>query len=190
MPPPVRHRLDQPQARRHRRVSTQGARAGGRKLRLKPSTNLASLAPNPRQFKRGSCGFRRLTAVLRGWTPAAANRPNAAQPCGKRLRKAKNPGAGKRRDFSAGGISRPVHSTALPPFRARHMGRLVDPPAASGRARASSSGSLTGGRGRAGARPRGSVAHPGSGARLARRALGRRQRRSSRRGPALPDPPA
>src|ERR1700722_1946608 len=37
-----------------------------------------------------------------------------------------------KRGLPACWFSRPVHSTALPPFRARHMGRLVDPPAASG----------------------------------------------------------
>jgi hypothetical protein len=61
----------------------------------------------------------RFQAVHSGFAAPSArrdHRPNPAQPCGKRLRKAKNPGAGKRRDFSAGGISRPVHSTALPPF--------------------------------------------------------------------------
>jgi hypothetical protein len=64
------------------------------------------------RFQAVNSGF----AVLHA---AAINRPNPAQRCGKRLRKAKNPGAGKRRDFPGGGISRPVHSTALPPFHAR-----------------------------------------------------------------------
>ena len=64
----------------------------------------------------------RFTAISQRCTAAATNLPNPAQPCGKRLRKAKNPGAGKRRDFSPGGFSRPVHSTALPPFHRKREG--------------------------------------------------------------------
>jgi hypothetical protein len=66
----------------------------------------------------------------------AASRSRSYQPdesCStvrKRLRKAKKPGNRKRRDFLDVRISRPVHSTALPPFRARRRKkRLVDPPA-------------------------------------------------------------
>ena len=88
-------------------------------LPVQPSTDWPGFAPNPRQFKRGSCGFRRLTAVSRRRTAAATNRPNPAQRCGKRLRKAKNPCTPPRRDFADVRISRPPHSTALPPFHAR-----------------------------------------------------------------------
>src|ERR1035441_3450788 len=88
-------------------------------LPVQPSTDWPGFAPNPRQFKRGSCGFRRLTAVSRRRTAAATNRPNPSQRCGNRLRKAKNPCPPPRRDFADVRISRPPHSTALPPFHAR-----------------------------------------------------------------------
>ncbi len=88
-----------------------------RRTAPQPSINVALLAPNPRQFKRGSCGFWRLTAVSGRRAPAAANPLNPAQRCGKRLRQAKDPGAGKGCDFLDGWISRPPHSTALPPFQ-------------------------------------------------------------------------
>src|ERR1700689_1218445 len=51
-------------------------------LRAQPSTAWPDFAPNPRQFNRGSCGFRRLTAVSRRRTAAATNPQNPAQRCG------------------------------------------------------------------------------------------------------------
>jgi len=77
-----------------------------------PSTSFARLAPNLRQFKRGSCGFRRLTAVSRRRAPVATDRRNPAQRCGKRLRKAKNPRTPARRDFPDVRISRPLRRSA------------------------------------------------------------------------------
>jgi len=60
-----------------------------------------------------------LTAV-RGGSPtqrrAAVSSPDSAQPCEKPLTKAKNPPHGKRRGFFQRSISRPPHSTALPPL--------------------------------------------------------------------------
>ena len=71
---------------------------------MKPSTNPAGLAPNPRQSNRGSCGFRRFPAAPRLIAHPATNPPNPAQPCGKPLRKAKNPGANKDAIFRVAGF--------------------------------------------------------------------------------------
>jgi hypothetical protein len=83
----------------------------------KPSTNFSILAPNSRQSGRGSSGLRRLTAVSRRRASAATTPPNLAQPCGKRLRKAKNLGAGKRRDSSGPGVfeTAAFNRSATPP---------------------------------------------------------------------------
>jgi hypothetical protein len=85
--------------------------------RANPQTNFPVLAPNSRQSGRGSSGLRRLTAVSRCRVPAATTPPNPAQTCGKRLRKANSSGVGKRQGFPGPGISRPPHSTALPPLQ-------------------------------------------------------------------------
>ncbi len=85
--------------------------------RANPQINFPVLAPNSRQSGRGSSGLRRLTAVSRCRVPAATTPPNPAQTCGKRLRKADSSGVGKRQGFPGPGISRPPHSTALPPLQ-------------------------------------------------------------------------
>jgi hypothetical protein len=73
------------------------------------------LAPNSRQFKRGSCGFRRLTAVPRNHATLATNPPHPAQPCGKQHRKAKNSSGGPRnRTWRCGFGDHRVTDTPVP----------------------------------------------------------------------------
>jgi hypothetical protein len=72
----------------------------GRSSPRKPSTNLARLAPNPRQSERGTCGFKRFPAVPRPIPPSTGIPPNPAQPRGEPLKKAKkNDGGPKARLF-------------------------------------------------------------------------------------------
>jgi hypothetical protein len=121
------------------------------------NANLRQYAPRqPRICTRHSYGrggirtpetrFTRLAVFKTGrfWLCDAENRLLAPQlapvPRKTRLRVGREDGRGGIRTPEAGlpacWFSRPVHSTALPPFRARQGERLVDPPAASGRAQA------------------------------------------------------
>jgi hypothetical protein len=87
LPPEGPRPRPRPKAHHPRHLSARRAARSAR--RYAPRSTRSRRSPNPRQFERGSCGFRRFTAVSRRRTAAAANRPNPAQRCGKRLRIAK-----------------------------------------------------------------------------------------------------
>jgi hypothetical protein len=90
-----------------------------------PSTNVARLAPNPRQSKRGSGGLRRLTAVSRRPAPAATKPPNPAHPREKWLKQAKNPPRTKDPRNLDRWFSRPPHSTTLPPLQGDRVDTIM-----------------------------------------------------------------
>jgi hypothetical protein len=100
-----------------------GAGLGCQPLRDRPSIehvdDRRQTRASPTAERAASGGFRQLTSHLRAGAHEAANPP---QPCESGLRKPENKRPAKRRQICAVWFSRPLHSTALPPFPASHEG--------------------------------------------------------------------
>jgi hypothetical protein len=91
----------------------------------KPSSNFARLAPNPRQFERGSYGFRRFQAA--NWAQARPPHEalNTAKTCGKQLKQAKESRRTKDPGIWTGGFQDRCIQPLCHPSRASDE-RLVD----------------------------------------------------------------
>jgi hypothetical protein len=81
--------------------------------------DLRQIRASPSAERAVSSGFQRSRGPSR---PAQASRRIPLNHAENRSRKPKKTMAARRRDFPAGGISRPVHSTALPPLRVGDQG--------------------------------------------------------------------